>query len=87
VTPLTISALSVAVKPPSYAAAVVVISTALLSLAAGVALARVAPATNAPCPAGGYAEYVAAKERARQLQQVVVAAADAARPGDHDVRQ
>jgi MHS family proline/betaine transporter-like MFS transporter len=74
VAPLAISALSVVLKPASHAAGVVVIMSTVLSVAAGLALAGVAPATNAPCPAGGYAEYVAAKERARQLQQVVVAA-------------
>ena len=56
-----------------------VVAIALLTGCAGVALVRVAPATNAPCPAGGYEAYLAEqadaaqrREEAGKLQQVQV---------------
>jgi predicted anti-sigma-YlaC factor YlaD len=74
--PLIISALAVALQPASHAAGVVVVLTALITFASGVALVKVAPATNAPCPAGQHTEYLAQQQErhteASQMQQVVV---------------
>lgn len=62
---MIVSALAVALQPPGLAAGVVVAATTLVTLAAGVVLARVVPGTNVPCPAGQHLEYL---EQQKQQQ-------------------
>jgi hypothetical protein len=77
--PLIVSALAVVLQPATYAAGVVVVMTTLLSVAAGVALIKVVPESNAPCPAGQHMEYVQQQELKHkaetEMQEVVTAAA------------
>jgi hypothetical protein len=67
--PLMISALAVALKPPSSAAGAVVLLSAAVTAGAGMALIRVAPGANAPCPAGEHLEYLAQRAQQQQQQQ------------------
>lgn len=74
--PLIISALAVVLQPATNAAGVVVILSALVSFAAGVALIKVVPGANAACPAGAHVAYLQQQEQRRtegmQMQEVVV---------------
>ena len=78
--PIIISSLSVVLQPPTIAAGLVVVLTAVLSCMGGGLLVKVEPGTNAPCAAGTHvqglpsnaAEDQKQRQKSMQLSVVVV---------------
>lgn len=80
--PLVISALSVVLQPATLAAGVVVLCAAAIAFICSIALIKVVPDANAPCPAGKqvgfFEQHAKACREAMELKDVVASDPQAA---------